>query len=101
MFSKVKLLCMELTIKQIASRAGGVVELSRKLGLSRGAVSQWEVVPLNRVRAVSDLTGIPREELRPDVFGIDQENTGSELTVAQPSTTPEVAQCPCTKKEIF
>lgn len=56
------------TIKQIAEKAGGVVALSIKLGLSRGAVSQWSRVPIDRVADVEKLTGIPREELRPDVF---------------------------------
>lgn len=60
---------MGLSIKQIASEAGGVVALSLKLGLSRGAVSQWEQVPLERVNDVARITGIPRERLRPDIFG--------------------------------
>lgn len=60
---------IHITIKEIASPAGGVVALSTKLGLSRGAVSQWEKVPLERVNDVARITGIPRERLRPDVFG--------------------------------
>lgn len=55
-------------IKAIAERAGGVVALSRKLGLSRAAVSQWRRVPVDRVIAVERITGIPREQLRPDIF---------------------------------
>lgn len=70
MFSGIKLFAMmNITIKEIATRAGGVVALSTKLGLSRGAVSQWEKVPLERVNDVARITGIPRERLRPDVFG--------------------------------
>jgi len=60
---------MTISIKEIAAKVGGVVSLSTQLGLSRGAVSQWEKVPLDRVAAVSKLTGIPREDLRPDIFG--------------------------------
>ena len=60
---------MTITIKDIAAKVGGVVSLSKQLGLSRGAVSQWDKVPLERVSAVAKLTGIPRELLRPDVFG--------------------------------
>lgn len=67
-----------------------VAFMAKQLGISVQAIYKWEVVPLNRVRAVSDLTGIPREELRPDVFGISQENTGSELAVAQPSKSSGV-----------
>lgn len=57
-----------LTIKQIAEPVGGVVALSLALGMSRGAVSQWDVVPLERVLQVEEVTGIPRERLRPDFF---------------------------------
>jgi len=60
---------MNISIKEIADRVGGVVALSKALGLSRGAVSQWARVPTERVLAVEKLTGIHREELRPDVFG--------------------------------
>ena len=60
---------MDISIKEIAEKVGGVVALSKALGLSRGAVSQWQVVPLNRVKDVERITGIPREELRPDFFG--------------------------------
>lgn len=59
---------MNISIKQIAEKAGGVVALSKSLGLSRGAVSQWSKVPIERVSEVSRLTGIPREHLRPDIF---------------------------------
>lgn len=59
---------MNLTIKEIAEPAGGVVALGAKLGLSRGAVSQWDVVPAGRVIDVEKLTGIPREKLRPDLY---------------------------------
>lgn len=59
---------MEMTIKEIAQKVGGVVALSRALGLSRGAVSQWEIVPLERVNEVARITGIPRELIRPDFF---------------------------------
>jgi len=70
LFSVIKLRAiMTITIKEIAAKVGGVVALSKQLGLSRGAVSQWDKVPLERVPAVARLTGIPRELLRPDVFG--------------------------------
>lgn len=64
---------MDISIKEIANQAGGVVALSLKLGLSRGAVSQWKTVPLNRVSDVARITGIPRDKLRPDVFGASAE----------------------------
>jgi DNA-binding transcriptional regulator YdaS (Cro superfamily) len=56
-------------IREIAKAAGGVVALSHKLGLSRAAVSGWKKVPAERVLAVEKITGIPREQIRPDLYG--------------------------------
>ncbi len=70
---------MDISIKEIAEKVGGVVALSTALGLSRGAVSQWEVVPLTRVKDVERITGIPRERLRPDFF-VAQSTTPSEVS---------------------
>lgn len=46
-----------------------VADLSRELGISVQAIYKWEIVPLNRVKDVERITGIPRETLRPDFFG--------------------------------
>jgi DNA-binding transcriptional regulator YdaS (Cro superfamily) len=56
-------------IREIAKAAGGVIALSQKLGLSRAAVSGWKKVPAERVLAVEKITGIPREQIRPDLYG--------------------------------
>lgn len=42
--------------------------LAAECGITHGAISQWDRVPAERVLAVSRLTGIPPEELRPDIF---------------------------------
>lgn len=42
--------------------------LAKSLGITPGAVSQWVRVPAERVVEVERATGIPREELRPDLF---------------------------------
>ena len=39
--------------------------------ISPQAISQWDEVPLTRVFDVERVTGISREELRPDFFGDD------------------------------
>ena len=71
---------MEISIKEIANKAGGVVALSHALGLSRGAVSQWSRVPLNRVKSVEKITGISKAILRPDVFGDAPTNDQTQVT---------------------
>lgn len=43
--------------------------IGRHLGLSRAAISQWRVVPSRHLAAVSEVTGIPPEILRPDLNG--------------------------------
>jgi TorA maturation chaperone TorD len=48
---------------------GGVSELARKLGISQPSVSGWTRVPIERVIAVEEATGIDRATLRPDLYG--------------------------------
>jgi len=59
-----------MDIKEIADNAGGVVALSTALGLSRGAVSQWHVVPSDRVLAVCEATAwkVTPHQVRPDLY---------------------------------
>ena len=49
-----------------------VSELASRLEISRGSVYKWkwaDKIPAERVLAVEAITGIPRGELRPDLFG--------------------------------
>jgi DNA-binding transcriptional regulator YdaS (Cro superfamily) len=48
--------------------AGGTTALANKLGISKQAVSMWKKIPAERVIAIEAATGIPREELRPDLY---------------------------------
>lgn len=38
------------------------------LGITHGAISQWSRVPAERVLDVERVTGIPRHQLRPDLY---------------------------------
>ncbi len=53
---------------RVFEAVGGPAKLSRALGVTTQAISQWRKVPPLRAREVERLTGIPRHELRPDVF---------------------------------
>ena len=55
---------LQRAIKQV----GGLAKLAEPLGISMQAVSQWDEVPPLRVLAVESLTGVPRHELRPDLY---------------------------------
>jgi len=45
-----------------------VSKLASDLGVSRMAVYQWKEVPANRLVEIEQLTGIPRQDLRPDLY---------------------------------
>lgn len=47
---------------------GGLAGLAKPLGISEQAVSQWDEVPPLRVLAVEQISGVPRHELRPDLY---------------------------------
>jgi DNA-binding transcriptional regulator YdaS (Cro superfamily) len=64
-------------IQEAAGKVGGIVKLSLALGLSRGAASQWRRVPAERVLEVERLTGVPKEILRPDLYPVQKNYTGT------------------------
>lgn len=49
---------------------GAQAKVARELGVTRAAVAKWEKIPAERVVEVERVTGIPREELRPDLYRI-------------------------------
>ncbi len=55
-------------IKEIIKKAGGGVKLAKKIGIYHSAVYRWKHIPVQRLSDVEKITGIPREELRPDIF---------------------------------
>lgn len=55
-------------IEELFKRCGPAT-LADQLGISRQAVYQWRQVPATRARAIEKLTGMSREELRPDIYG--------------------------------
>lgn len=49
-----------------AAGAGNV--LARRIGVTPQALSQWHRVPPRRVLQVERASGVPRHELRPDLY---------------------------------
>jgi DNA-binding transcriptional regulator YdaS (Cro superfamily) len=47
---------------------GGLRSLARQLGIAHTSVLAWDKVPLRHLFTIEELTGISREQLRPDVF---------------------------------
>ncbi len=56
-------------VEQAAEKAGGIVELSRQLGIKHNSMYCWNRVPAEHVLKIENITGVSRHEIRPDVFG--------------------------------
>jgi DNA-binding transcriptional regulator YdaS (Cro superfamily) len=65
---KVKKRKVATGLVEIRQQKGLQSKLARHLGVTRQAISDWPVVPIDRLRDVEKFTGIPREKLRPDIF---------------------------------
>ncbi|MCJ2067806.1 helix-turn-helix domain-containing protein [Methylobacterium sp. J-030] len=52
--------------------AGGPKALGRKIGISSQAISQWQECPPLRVLDVERASGVPRHELRPDLYPVTE-----------------------------
>ena len=58
---------------RIRSQRGLMAKIARELGITRGAIKFWRVVPAERVGRVAEITGIPAAELRPDLADVFRE----------------------------
>lgn len=47
-------------------------KVAAALGVTRGAVSAWKQIPAEYVVIVEQATGLPREQLRPDLYRAGQ-----------------------------
>lgn len=56
-------------INEAISRVGTLAKFAKACGITVQAVCLWSHVPINQVLKVERVTGIPREQLRPDIFG--------------------------------
>ena len=54
--------------KKAIELAGGPAVVGKRFGISSQAVSQWELVPPNRVLIIEQMSGVSRQKLRPDYY---------------------------------
>ena len=59
---------MDNGLRLAIGRAGSLRKLARLLGISMQAVAKWKTVPAHQIIPVERATGVPREELRPDLY---------------------------------
>lgn len=59
---------MEKLTEWIKAERGRLTKLAAALNVTPAAIPQWPKVPAERVVQVSEATGIPRQELRPDLY---------------------------------
>lgn len=55
-------------LRRAIQNMGSAAKLAAGLGITDQAVGQWKRVPPGRVLAVEKLSGVPRHELRPDIY---------------------------------
>jgi hypothetical protein len=53
----------------IREQFGLMAKVAYGLGLTRAAVTKWSEVPAQYLVEVEKITGIPRQKLRPDLYG--------------------------------
>lgn len=59
---------MQSALKRAIDKAGGPKKLADILGVTPPAVVQWSICPPLRVLQVEAATGVPRHQLRPDLY---------------------------------
>jgi DNA-binding transcriptional regulator YdaS (Cro superfamily) len=57
-----------MEIADIIEKAGGPTKLGRLIDRSHSTVLSWSQVPAKHVPKVSEITKIPRHEIRPDLW---------------------------------
>ena len=57
------------SLNRAVAAVGTRYQLAKLIGLRPPSVYGWKEVPVVRVLAVEEATGISRHDLRPDVFG--------------------------------
>ena len=56
------------TIRRVVDAAGGATALASQLGIKAPSIYSWSRIPAARAGRISEITGIPRHELRPDLW---------------------------------
>jgi DNA-binding transcriptional regulator YdaS (Cro superfamily) len=63
---------MDTGLERVIGHFGNKSAMATALQIARQAIQQWDRVPVNRVLEIERMTGIPRTELRPDIYPPEQ-----------------------------
>jgi DNA-binding transcriptional regulator YdaS (Cro superfamily) len=55
-------------LERAIAKLGTAAALAARIGITEQAISQWRRVPHLRVLEIERATGVPRTELRPDLY---------------------------------
>jgi DNA-binding transcriptional regulator YdaS (Cro superfamily) len=61
---------MDTGIDCVVAAANTKTALAAALGVSKGAVSQWNAVPVEHCAEIERKFGVPVEQIRPDLFWV-------------------------------
>lgn len=59
---------MDKLNEYLKAERGRLSNLARALGITPAAINQWEIVPADKLVGIETETGIPRQQLRPDLY---------------------------------
>lgn len=59
---------MIASIQNAAENVGGITRLAREIGVKHQTFYSWKRVPAERVLDIERVSGVPRHELRPDLY---------------------------------
>jgi len=58
----------DVAVQKALKKVGGLRPLARLLGINPQNISRWKRCPAGYVLTLERLTGVPRYELRPDLY---------------------------------
>jgi DNA-binding transcriptional regulator YdaS (Cro superfamily) len=58
----------DAALRAAIEAAGSIRKLAFLLGITPAALLEWHRVPTHRIRQVEAVTGVPRGELRPNLY---------------------------------
>jgi DNA-binding transcriptional regulator YdaS (Cro superfamily) len=59
---------MEKLLEYFSEERGRMSNLAKALSITPAAINQWKIIPADKLLKIETLTGIDRQQLRPDLY---------------------------------